>query len=113
MADAVIASPGPWRVDPIPDDAHTDPDINVDQDAILWISEDRVGGEVLALVQRIGEHNPGDVVANGRLMAAAPELLASVRAFVEMYDGTRDMLGPAVSAKLRAAECAIAKAERG
>ena len=39
------------------------------------------------------------------------DLLASLKAFVALYDGTRDMLGASVLAKLAAAEAAIAKAE--
>jgi hypothetical protein len=49
--------------------------------------------------------------ANARLIAAAPDLLASLREFVALYDGCRDMLGAPVAAKLARAEAVIAKAE--
>jgi hypothetical protein len=49
--------------------------------------------------------------ANAHLIAAAPELLAALRRFVELYDGVRDSIGPSVTATLTRAEAAIAKAE--
>ncbi len=51
--------------------------------------------------------------ANARLIAAAPELLASLREFVALYDGVRDVLSSPVREKLERAEAAIAKAEGG
>jgi hypothetical protein len=53
-----------------------------------------------------------DTPANdAHLIAAAPDLLASLREFVELYAGTRDMLGASVTAKLARAEAALAKAD--
>ena len=49
--------------------------------------------------------------ADEALLGAAPELLASLREFVALYDNTIDMLGPSVRAKLERARAAIAKAE--
>jgi hypothetical protein len=50
--------------------------------------------------------NPEDA----RLIVAAPDLLLSVKEFVALYAGTRDLLGPSVQAKLARAEAAIQKA---
>jgi sugar (pentulose or hexulose) kinase len=51
--------------------------------------------------------------ANERLLMAiaAPELLAVVRRFLEMYDDVRHVVGPSVREAIHAAEAAIAKAE--
>ena len=50
--------------------------------------------------------------ANGRLIAAAPDLLAALKAMVASYDGLRDGITSAVVlGKLAAADAAIAKAE--
>jgi hypothetical protein len=45
-----------------------------------------------------------------RLRTVNAHLLLSVKEFVALYAGTRDMLGPSVQAKLARAEAAIAKA---
>lgn len=49
--------------------------------------------------------------SNAPILAAAPDLLDSVREFVAMYDGLRDSIGPTVLARLVRADAAIAKAE--
>lgn len=54
--------------------------------------------------------SPESADANARLIAAAPDLLAVVRRFVQLYDGVRDSLGPSVSNMLAHAEAVIAKA---
>lgn len=46
-----------------------------------------------------------------RLRTLNAELFVALKSFVTLYDGTRAMLGPSVTAKLAAAETAIAKAE--
>jgi len=43
--------------------------------------------------------------------AAQAEVLDCLREFVALYDGTRDLLGRSVTAKLVRAEAAIARAE--
>lgn len=48
---------------------------------------------------------------DGRLIAAAPDLLGALRDLVAAYAGTDDLLGPSMKAKLTAARNAIAKAE--
>lgn len=47
---------------------------------------------------------------DAQLIAAAPDLLDACRAFVSMYEGLRDSIGPTVLAKLERADAAIAKA---
>jgi len=63
------------------------------------------------------QHTPGQWnvsgEANARLIAAAPDLLASLREFVALYDGVRDHLGQSVHQKLARAEAVIAKATGG
>ena len=49
---------------------------------------------------------------NARLIAAAPDLLAALRAFVEKHDGERWLLGTEFEALLPAMRTAIAKALR-
>lgn len=51
------------------------------------------------------------VVANSHLLAAAPDLYASLREFVTLYDHTIDLLGDSVKAKLQRARAALKKAE--
>ena len=48
---------------------------------------------------------------NANLIAAAPDLLAVCRRFLEMYDDVRKSVGPSVLAAIEHAERAIAKAE--
>lgn len=51
-------------------------------------------------------------MANARVMAAAPDLVAALKAMVALYDnGTRNIVGASVLAKLAAADAAINKAE--
>lgn len=47
------------------------------------------------------------------VLAERDELLAALRAFVQLYDGAQDLLGPSVRNLLARAEAAIAKAEGG
>lgn len=49
--------------------------------------------------------------ANAPVMAASPELLASVLEFVALYDSAMDMISGGVKAKVERARAAIAKAE--
>lgn len=49
--------------------------------------------------------------ANRTVLATAPDLLASLREFVALYDGLHDVLGPAVRAKLARAAAVVAKAD--
>ncbi len=77
--NATAHTSGPWKAEPIPPDAHTDPDILIDSDCAFWIAETRLAGDVLALVQ-VTPRAPEQVAANARLIAAAPDLLAELHA---------------------------------
>lgn len=52
-----------------------------------------------------------ELLANARLICASPDLYASLREFVALYDGTRDVIGQSVKDKLTRAEAALAKAD--
>ncbi len=72
------------------------------------------GRELASLYTNDGADEPEwfPVEANARAMAAAPDLLAALKAMVESYDGIRDALTcKTVIAKLAAADAAIQKAE--
>lgn len=47
------------------------------------------------------------------LRAVDKDVIASLKEFVALYDGTHDLLGPSVKAKLARAVAAIQKAEGG
>lgn len=68
-------------------------------------------GSWCAIADNLHGGNPTELDANAHLLASAPDLLASLKEFVALYDGTRDMLGTSVLGKLERAEAAIAKAE--
>lgn len=74
--------PGPWTFEVPPPDAYTDPDLQLDEDVAYWIAETRVAGEVLGHVNKTAR---GQEEANARLFAAAPELLAALRALVDFH----------------------------
>lgn len=68
----------------------------------FWIADDDGAQIAVSILER--EH--------ARLIAAAPDVLAALKAMVASYDGLRDALTcQAVIAKLAAADAAIAKAE--
>lgn len=71
----------------------------------LWDVVDEDGASIA-----LGTVNDGSE-STARLLAASRGLLASLKEFVELYEGTRDVLGVSVRDKLRRAEAAIAKAE--
>jgi len=101
-------TPGPWSAEAPPPDAYTDPDIRLDPEVKFWI----VGGGVGEVLAQTLLTSQGQEAANARLFAAAPDLLAALKAMVASYDGVRDALTCAtVINKLAAAESAIAKAE--
>jgi hypothetical protein len=76
MIDRSTHAPGPWQLALIPPDAHTDPDLLVDEDSAFWIS-DGGAGEVIALVQ-ITPREPGQAEANGLVMAAGPDMVEAL-----------------------------------
>jgi hypothetical protein len=106
----VAHSPGPWSFEPVPPEAHADPDLNVPQDTAFWIVESSPAGEVLAGVEQTSR---GEGEANARLMAAAPKLLDALKTTA----GNIRSLGPAGAIPtpyehwLRVVDDAIAKAE--
>ena len=51
--------------------------------------------------------------ADAALISAAPDLLASLREFVTLYDGLDNSIGATVKAKLARARLAISKADGG
>jgi hypothetical protein len=79
----------------------------------------RADDQFLTVAQRFwasigtGAEAVAEARADARLIAAAPDLLAVAKAFVEMYAGLDDAIGPTVNAKVRAARAAVAKAEGG
>lgn len=120
-ATAVSHTPGPWVAERVPAEAHTDPDINLEDTAEFWIVDQGRAGEVLAIVERTSR---GEAEANAHLMAASSELLSSLKALIADIDSgllvrdiTRDgepgwsMHMLAFVQRLQAAQAAIAKAE--
>lgn len=110
-----LHTPGPWGYEPIPADAHTDPDIMLDESFRFWIVG--AGGDVLALVEA-DPHGDAEAEANARLMAAAPELVEACELFTRAAHETRDLLNdrglpcPAsIALAAEKARNAIAKAE--
>jgi hypothetical protein len=69
------------------------------------------GSQKAIVDDRVRGGTPEQANANALLIAASPDLLASLREFVALYAEVRDALGPSVKAKLARAEAAIAKAE--
>jgi hypothetical protein len=39
MIDRPTHAPGPWQLALIPPDAHTDPDLLIDEDCVFWIAD--------------------------------------------------------------------------
>jgi hypothetical protein len=102
---------GPWRVDEsygIPSIiAHAYPK-GATCVAIVYSAN----GDNLQLLSRVPPAPDDATIANARLIAAAPDLLAALKAMVASYDGLRDAVsGEVVRAKLAAADAALAKAE--
>lgn len=77
---AVTHTPGPWKFEPVPASAHTDPDLRLPEECVFWIADDRIAGEVLATVEQTFH---GRAEANARLLAAAPELLTALKALAD------------------------------
>jgi hypothetical protein len=73
-------SPGPWQVEAPPLEAYSDPDIALSEEVRFWIVDEGRTSEVLAEVT-VTMH--GNEEANARVMAAAPDLLAALKAAVE------------------------------
>lgn len=70
------AADGPWGYEPIPDDAHTDPDIQAPPDERFWIVDGN--GEVIAAVYVVAGRE-AEAEANARLLGAAQHLLAELK----------------------------------
>lgn len=68
-------TPGSFAFEVPPADAHTDPDIQLDQSVKFWIVDTDHRGEGLALVLKTAD---GQEEGNARLFAAAPDLLAAL-----------------------------------
>jgi hypothetical protein len=98
-------TPGPWKTE-VPRSPITK--LSADDRMILALAFD---GSQKAIVDRVRGGTPEQANANALLIAASPDLLASLREFVALYAEARDALGPSVKAKLARAEAAIAKAE--
>lgn len=99
-------TPGPWSFEDCRF-AQSDPESTVPGGCDFWI----IGGpgvEVLAVTNSV---LVGTQEGNARVMAAAPDLLASVRDFLSLYEGVTDMVGDSVRAKLARARAAVEKAE--
>jgi hypothetical protein len=91
----VAHTPGPW----------TARESSLSQDGNLWfIHADITRAHSGRVAEAWNE-------ANASLVAAAPELLEALREVVASWDGTRDVIGPTIKAKLARADAAIAKAE--
>lgn len=97
-------TPGPWVFEPGP---HGDPDF---EDIAFLIAEQRPGGEAIGII--CSPVMSGDVEANARLIAAAPDLLEALKALHRNVD--MDLCGfwkESTSNFMQQAEAAIAKAE--
>ncbi len=108
MAEQVSHTPGPWRFDEVDEDR--DDNIAEHDHLVRYI---RAEGTIGALMggAKYYPWTPGSR-ADWVLIAAAPDLLAALKAMVASYDGLRDVLTSGiVKDKLAAAEAAIAKAE--
>lgn len=93
-------TPGPWRIDPT-----CNADIQ-SADGTREIATVITGFNSFAIVHPNGAENLSEAEANGRLIAAAPELLEALRAMLAQHHG-----GSVVSeAHWTAARAAIAKA---
>lgn len=102
---------GPWTAEPIPTDAHTDPDIQLPQEFVFWIAESRIAGHVLAVVEQIPQ-DPATAEANASLIAAAPEMYEALRWVLPLAESyLAKAPGHPDNAKLESARAAIAKAE--
>ena len=90
-------TPGPWTIGRFPQ------------------SDDRVyiSGRTWQNFAEVCSHASGfdqpEAAANARLIAAAPELLAAVRAFVQWDEGNQS--GRALNDAIRTARAALARAE--
>ena len=78
-ADATTHTPGPWLVEPIPAEAYTDPDLQIDGGDQYWVVDTRVS-EVICTVGKVLH---GAAAQNAQLIAAAPELLAAVKGLLD------------------------------
>ncbi len=97
-------TPGPWEFTSGP---HDDPDF---EDCDFLIAEQRARGEVVATALTVAT---GSSEANARLIAAAPELLAALKAAAQFIEPEIDR-GPVVNGwqnTIDMVHAAIAKAE--
>lgn len=99
----VAHTPGPWAADK-EDELGFQADVLVADNRRKRIAACGHDGRWMA---------DGEAEANARLIAAAPDLLAALKAMVASYDGVRDILCKTVIDKLANADAAIAKAEGG
>ena len=88
--DAVQHTPGPWFFGEV--------------------SHEILGQRGVPVAAPCDDYDEAQWIVDGALIAAAPDLLASLREFVALYDGVRDHLGQSVHQKLGRAEAALAKA---
>ena len=72
-----------------------------------------VVGEVICEVEDTSAfvQNEEQLAANARLIAAAPDLLTALKAFVDKHDGERWLLGPQLERYLPAMRAALTKAK--
>lgn len=100
-------TPGQWAYEPIPADAYTDPDMSLARSDLFWIVDTAFAGEVLATVHQVSN---GDARANARVLAAASDLLAALKAVRETCPADPD-INPRWQAAWDAMVGAIARAE--
>jgi len=101
---------GPWTVEELTA-AQTEPGEGPQTVVVAFADEDGKEGAILATVNRwsVGNDPPTqESQANARLMAAAPDLLASCRAAIRLYNG----LG-ITAEEVRMLVAAVVKAEGG
>lgn len=96
------ATPGPWKV------GRSIRSRLMGSDQVVEIQDQRDQMVALLYTDNRGGDEDG---ANARLLAAAPDLLAALKAVVSRHDGYQDGLGPCVCEGHVAARAAIAKAE--
>lgn len=80
--------PGPWNAEPIPAEAHTDPDMMIPEGDLFWIVDTRPANEVIATVHMAAR---GEAEANAKLIARAPSMAERLhlitRAALDRIDG--------------------------
>jgi len=100
-------TPGPWTF-------RVERDATEHSSARFFVDGPAATGRgrwVLAETKALPPSALNEAEANAHLIAAAPDLLAVARRFLEMYDDVRNSVGPSVRAAIDQAERAIANAE--